>query len=298
MFTYAFARHIMELRKRETLVISNFKRSRTGSEAEGFTDTLKHFNVVSYCQESADMTLKYGSLSQKVIYLAYMLLSKTPWLGRSDRFMDSVTKEMEHFGFFFTGPADKARPLTSLPEKDNIFIRGYFQDKGNFDVIRQILLQEFTPVLPPLEANRQLYDAIARPNSVCVSVRRGDYLSPQYKDDFYVCTPQYFRKAMRLIREKTANPTFIFFSNDIEWVRDNIKTDGPCYYESGNDPAWETLRLMYSCHHFIISNSTFAWWAHYLGRREGKIVVSPSRWYANSNWSSNLIDESFLKVDI
>lgn len=33
---------------------------------------------------------------------------------------------------------------------------------------------------------------------------------------------------------------------------------------------------------------TFAWWASYLSDREGKIIIAPSRWFANPNWHSNL----------
>ena len=80
-------------------------------------------------------------------------------------------------------------------------------------------------------------------------------------------------------------------------MKDNIKLEEDCYYESGNDPVWETFRLMYSCKHFIISNSTFHWWAQFMGNHLGKITIAPSRWYNNPDWESYLIEPSFLTIE-
>ena len=38
---------------------------------------------------------------------------------------------------------------------------------------------------------------------------------------------------------------------------------------------------MSSCSHFVISNSSFSWWAQYLSCNEDKIVYSPSKWYVD-----------------
>jgi hypothetical protein len=299
LFTYAFTRCLLEKHEvKEKKVIANFKRSSVGSVEDGFEDSLQYFNVFPYEKESKDLALKYGSIVQRLIYLIYVCCTKIPFIWHNDLLMSYIEKSIEKFGFFFTGAADKARPISLIREK-NIFIRGYFADKENFDHIRPILLSEITPKYPCLETNKHLYEAAKRENSVCVSVRRGDYLSEEYKKNFYICDEDYFKNAIKVICEKIDKPTLIFFSNDIEWVKENMTYDAiPCFYESGKDPVWETLRLMYSCHHFIISNSTFSWWAQYLGRKEDKIVISPSRWFANPQWHSNLIDESFIKINI
>jgi hypothetical protein len=37
---------------------------------------------------------------------------------------------------------------------------------------------------------------------------------------------------------------------------------------------------MERCHHFIIGNSTYSWWAAWLSRYKDKIIVAPRRWLA------------------
>lgn len=298
LFIYAFTRSLIERRqvKNERLLF-NFKRSSAGSIEDGFCDSLQYFNVIPYETTTKDLILRYGSLWQKLAYLFYMFCSHVPFIITNDKVMKYIDCYMEKFNLFFTGAADKARPISSL-KYDNVFIRGYFADRANFDAIRPILLSELTPIYAPLEHNKCLYEAASKENSVCISIRRGDYLNDKYKKNFYVCDENYFFHAIELIKKKIKDPIFIFFSDDIQWVREHFHDDDlPYFYESGNDPVWEKLRLMYSCHHFIISNSTFSWWAQYLGRREDKIVISPSSWYANPQWSSNLIDENFITIN-
>jgi hypothetical protein len=96
----------------------------------------------------------------------------------------------------------------------------------------------------------------------------------------YFESAKYFEIIREQIKKKVKNPVFFTFSDDIEWVRNNMNfgDNTKIYYESGNDPVWEKLRLMYNCKHFVISNSTFSWWAQYLSRNKDKIVIAPSRW--------------------
>lgn len=298
MFTYAYVRSLIErFSLKDYHIVANCKRSYGGREDEGFTDSLRHFNVIPYSKDESNLELKYGSLSQRLVYVVNEILAHTPFLNKIDYFTNWLHNRLECYGFYMADAADAA----SIPQcvlSDAIFVRGFFQDSMNFQEIRSILLEEFSPRYPALEQNRDLYEIIAHTNSVCVSVRCGDFFSPQLKGNFYVCTPQYFQKAISIIMSHVENPTFVFFSDDIKWVKRNLPVvDAPCYYESGKDPVWEKLRLMYSCNHFIISNSTFSWWAQYLGQREGKIVISPSRWYANSHWRSHLIEKSFILID-
>ena len=158
----------------------------------------------------------------------------------------------------------------------NILCSAYFEAYEYFNDIRNILLDEFTPKYNLLPRNEKLFGEINNSESVCVSIRRGDFLQ---LDNFNVCNEQYFITAMKAIRAEIPDCKFFVFSDDIEDVKKNFHFPFDVTYEKGDDPVWEKLRLMYSCKHFIISNSTFSWWAQYLSRNNNKIVYAPTPWH-------------------
>ncbi len=175
---------------------------------------------------------------------------------------------------------------------------GCFECSRYFDDIKPILQEEFSPKEPPRPENSELYSMIAESESVCVTIRRGDYLNDCFRDAFYLCTPEYFIDAMKIMKSRVPNAKFFIFSDEPKWCKENIPFPFECVYESGNDPVWEKLRLMYSCKHFIISNSTFSWWAQYLSRNDSKVVIAPSRWRNGSYTWDIYKDQNWLLYDL
>lgn len=165
------------------------------------------------------------------------------------------------------------------------------------------MLEELQPRRKPIKANAYLYDVLnSERETVCISIRRGDYITNETVNRrMNICSRDYFKEAVSLLNSKINNPVYIVFSDDVSWCRKNIDfiRDNECYFETGNDPVWEKLRLMYSCKHFIISNSTFSWWAQYLSQNPEKIVVSPNRWTSEkSGKRSPLIERSFVRIRV
>ena len=298
MFQYAYCRAINEM-VGGSLAFSFdkvYRQKEVDKNTEGFEDSLRYFNVDDYVVFEGDALSKYGNKLQVFLYRSTHYIRRKVAKGSWKSLLSRIG--LYHYN-------DKNNDFykdIAYMKKWSIFPKlivcyDFLEIPERFDRIRSTLLHEFTPKYPPVDSNKGLYEIINNHNSVCVSIRRGDYLNPQYAEKFYICDEAYLRKAIEKIKQLIDNPILIFFSDDISWVKENIKTDIPAYHESGDDPIWEKLRLMYSCKHFIISNSTFSWWAQYLSRNEEKIVISPDHWKNDGNIKiKHLISDDFITI--
>ena len=170
-----------------------------------------------------------------------------------------------------------------LLKVNDSYFKGYFQNENYFKHLRQKLLHDFT-LRKPLDApNAELLKEIRDTNSVSVHVRRGDYLTC----GFTVLDVDYYKKAMDYVAKSVKNPHFYVFSNDFDWVRENIKSNYPLTIVDINDEShgYFDLELMRNCKHNIIANSTFSWWGAWLNENPKKIIVSPVAENIPSEWT-------------
>lgn len=172
----------------------------------------------------------------------------------------------------------------------SLYLDDYFQSEEYFKNIAKIIKADFLFKKKPNEVNNDMINRISGCQSISIHVRRGDYLNSTNASIYHVCTIEYYEKAIKHILESVVNPVFYVFSDDIDWVKENLSIKHPTIYVEHNsgELAYEDLRLMISCKHNIISNSTFAWWAAWLNDNKGKIVVAPNKWF------KEIIDDSII----
>lgn len=71
-------------------------------------------------------------------------------------------------------------------------------------------------------------------------------------------------------------------SDDLSWCGENISYPGIAYCEF--EDTLLSFANMQLCDHIIIANSSFSWWAAWLGEAPGKKVISPrsSDWFGRN----------------
>ena len=111
-------------------------------------------------------------------------------------------------------------------------------------------------------------------NSVGIHVRRGDYVNNSVHETIGL---KYFLDAHRFIKSKVKDPNFFIISDDINWCKENLNFDNFTFIDFTNN-EFEDFEILKNCQHKIISNSTFSWWAAFLGERKGSITICPKKW--------------------
>jgi hypothetical protein len=78
-------------------------------------------------------------------------------------------------------------------------------------------------------------------------------------------------------------PELFVFSDDMPWVKQNLRFELPTTHveHHGPDSAPLELRLMAGCRHFVLANSSLSWWAAWLSANENPIVYAPRRWFVD-----------------
>jgi len=165
--------------------------------------------------------------------------------------------------------------------EDNSYLFGYWQDERYFSAIQDQLRKDLSFKTAPSSLNKEFLQQIEETTSVCIHIRRGDYLTDQSTvTTIGICDLPYYYNAIEIVRSKINNPVFYIFSDEMEWVKREFKIDQPCIYVDHNsqEMAYEDLRLMSACKNHIIANSSFSWWGAWLSNNKDQLVIAPKVW--------------------
>ena len=184
---------------------------------------------------------------------------------------------------------------------DKCYLDWYWQSYLYFDKYKYEIQDTFTIKTEVSKKNKNIIDLIEKNynKSVSVHIRRGDYVTNKNASKWHwVCDINYYNKINKNIKEKIKNIFFFVFSDDIEWVKQNIDFWKNVYFVDNNIWKWyEDLRLMYSCANHVIANSSFSWWWAYLWRNKNKIIIAPKKWLLIDDYNySDILPDNWIKI--
>lgn len=178
----------------------------------------------------------------------------------------------------------------------DVYLNGFWQSEHYFAPVTDLIRKEFSLKQSLDQGNLELYNKITNCNSVSLHVRRGDYVTNSDSNSFHgTCSLEYYQQAIEHVSQSNENTELFIFSDDIPWVRENLKTELPVHFIDKNNPGEIDMRLMASCKHNIIANSSFSWWGAWLNSHSDKIVVAPMRWFINSA-APDIYPENWVKI--
>lgn len=137
------------------------------------------------------------------------------------------------------------------------------------------------------------YEHDFKENAVLIHVRKGDYNNAINSKIYFNCEVDYFSKAVDSIQKVVHEPKFYIMSNDNDWVRSHFSFLPNYTILEIEDPVL-SFKVMTLFSNFIISNSTFSWWAAFLTK--SKNVIAPEKWYLDINKNINLYPSHWVKV--
>ena len=204
-----------------------------------------------------------------------------------------VSKDIDINGFF----------------QSELFFKEYEKDIRKAFTFRETLVQDVIKkhIPPPLNKKEKT-------EYVAIHVRRGDYVN---NDGYAQLGVPYYKNAIAHLESKVQNPenlVYLVFSDDIGWCKENLTIlfsgeSGDSHnistpvnklaraaaniwsrvkFIEGNSDIEDLMLMSSVCTHFIISNSSFAWWGAWLGEKHGwSQIVCPEQWFGPGLWNTH-----------
>ena len=280
MFQYAFARKLQKETGDETLKFTGYHLRGTGN-SEKMLFNLNIRDGITFCTEEEQREVERVQEKALKELHYYKVLSRHLWRGAAPWKLYQLSKK----GIYSTYSAYNVQKY-EISHALVKYVEGAYQTHLYWEDMIPELREELKVKTAPSEENKKLIAEMAGCESVCVHIRRGDYLAPEFAH-LNVCDEKYYMEAMTKMKAQKPDAVFYIFTNnhkEVEWIREHYNFDGfTVRYVDLDNPDYEELRLMYSCKDFIISNSTYSWWGQFLSDNPDKIVMAPGVWNREMN---------------
>ena len=180
---------------------------------------------------------------------------------------------------------------------ENSYLEGYWQSEKYFKEIETVIRAEFTFKNDLDEKARELASRIQSVNSLCIHVRRCDFVgNPTHG----VMGVKYYQDGVNILTGIISSLQIFVFSDDIPWCKQNLVFQVPTFFiedDNAGEKLGDHLHLMTLCKYFIIPNSAFGWWAAWLCSFPDKIIIAPKQWFLIVQHNTrDLIPDQWIRI--
>lgn len=266
LFIYAYARALqLEYGDKLFFDLSALKRYYYKANYK-----LESFNItkdIIYDKKELSSNQKAKNFIWPAIFHVEQKIQRT--LHKNYSTSDKLKKRWFSCGCFFN--FDRHYFQYDQTKKKDKYVYGYFQSTKYFYKIEDILKNELRVITPLDPYDERMLKQIDSSNSVAVSIRT----IYDERGDSFIEYDYYFR-AMEKMMSLLDNPVFFVFTDNVDNAK-RIQFPANVIFVEQKE-ACSQLRLLYSCKHFILANSTFSWWGAYLSSNKEKRIIMPFPW--------------------
>ena len=223
--------------------------------------------------------------AHKRMYFLYAFLSICKKINSA-----TLTRRLERNGFFVQkGDAtffddSLLEKIKYVLKKKPVYLHGYWQNEKYFAHHKKRLVEELSPSVNYVY-NNKILNKITFSNSVVIHVRKNHNKSINGKKksstkQLLSLNMDYYKKSIGIINARCKSPHFFCFGDDkscfVEIFGNKKNYTVVDYNDKHKDSDIRDLSLMSLCNSFILSNSTFCWWAAWLSKKQSKTVICPN----------------------
>jgi hypothetical protein len=182
-------------------------------------------------------------------------------------------------------------------KKSKNLLNGYFQSEAwannllNYSELKELKLITESVLL------KQLINQAKSDAPIILHIRLGDYRN---EPKFGVLKNTYFINALKKLENLTSSRKIWIFSNEPDSVK--ISEIVPPNFSASviDEPklnSAETLELMRYGASYVISNSTYSWWAAFLRYNKNAITIMPTPWFKAGPSPTGIKPKNWIEIE-
>lgn len=268
LFQFAASYSLAKKTNSELYIIEGAKEDEHTLDPLGRSYVLDYFNI-----EDEDIKFTNSTFIKIVHWLGTHQINN--WLNEKLFSIKSVNERS-----FFTYHEAKNRGV--------LIINDYFESEIYFKDFKDEIIKQVTPRNLDIQKLQPLLEEISKNNSVCIHVRRGDFLKDRFHETMLPIG--YQKEAIRFANQIIPTANFFVFSDSLDFSKKELAGEDNLSFVGKGLSSLESLFLMSKCSHNIIANSTFSWWAAYMNQTKDHITIAPKFKY-NQKFYQNIYDK-------